>query len=345
MTDQPGVDPEQRLPATRPPADVAPTDRFSAPPSVHSNELSPERAAGIVRQSASARFVGLIAVLVVVLFVIVYYFYELGVPGIPNTSRLAAETNAQQVTAVENGYGIFEANCARCHGAQGQGGIGPVLDDQSKLFVHLNEAYIRAVLFAGGRYVCGNAKSLMPVWDNANGGPLNYEQINDLIAFIRAPSTQTFTVRDYSTKEPVTDPVTGKVETFTGWRDPNYKPAPSATPFPDCWSSALTSSAAPSGPAASPTGQVVDETAQNIAFTQTSLSATAGQAFTIAFDNEDSAVPHNIEIKDASGASKFKGALLTGVAKTNYIVPALTAGSYTFVCDVHPNMTGTLTVK
>jgi len=26
-------------------------------------------------------------------------------------------------------------------------------------------------------------------------------------------------------------------------------------------------------------------------------------------------------------------------------VPALDAGTYKFVCDVHPNMTGTLTVK
>ena len=310
MTDQPGVDPEQRLPATRPPADVAPTDRFSAPPSIHVNELSPERAAGIVRQSASARFVGLIAVLVVVLFVIIYYFYELGVPGIPNTSRLAAETNAQQVTAVENGYQIYEANCARCHGAQGQGGIGPVLDDQSKLFVHLNESYIRAVLFAGGRYVCGNPKSDMPVWDSNNGGPLNYEQINDLIAFIRAPSTGTYTVRDPSTKEPVTDPVTGKVETFTGWVDPNYKPAPNATPFPDCWSDAFgtpATSPAASGTGATPSGPIVKEEAQGTAFLQTSLSTAANQAFTIEFNNQDSGVPHNIEIKDASGASKFKG--------------------------------------
>ena len=28
-----------------------------------------------------------------------------------------------------------------------------------------------------------------------------------------------------------------------------------------------------------------------------------------------------------------------------YSVPALAAGTYTFICIVHPNMTGTLTVK
>ena len=44
-----------------------------------------------------------LATLVVVLFVIVYYFYELGVPGIANTSRLSAETKAQAITSVEKG--------------------------------------------------------------------------------------------------------------------------------------------------------------------------------------------------------------------------------------------------
>jgi mono/diheme cytochrome c family protein/plastocyanin len=339
----------------RPATEVAPVERFTAPPTAHNFELSPERAAEIVRQSSSARWIGFLATLVVVVFVIVYYFYELGVPGIAGTSRLAAEGDAQQVTAVEKGYQIFQANCARCHGPQGQGGVGPVLNDQSKLFVHLKPQYIRNVLFSGGRYVCGNPKSLMPVWDQANGGPLNYEAINDLIEFLRAPSNKTYVVRDASTKEPVTD-ATGKVETFTGWRDPNYKPAPNATPFPDCWTDAFKpaapspgASGSPASGSAAPTGSaggsVVNVTAQNIAFTTPEISAPADTAFTIAFDNEDAGIPHNIEIKDAGGASVFKGDIFPGVAKKDYSVPALKAGSYTFVCDVHPTMTGTMTVK
>ena len=42
------------------------------------------------------------------------------------------------------------------------------------------------------------------------------------------------------------DPETGEEETFDGWVDPNYKPAPDATPFPACWT---TSSRAPSAAA------------------------------------------------------------------------------------------------
>ena len=87
----------------------------------------------------------------------------------------------------------------------------------------------------------------------------------------------------------------------------------------------------------------VQISALNIAFEQQTVSAPAGQAFVIHFDNKDAGQPHNVDIKDASGTSVFKGAIVTGVATADYQVPALTAGSYTFVCDVHSNMTGTLT--
>ena len=40
----------------------------------------------------------------------------------------------------------------------------------------------------------------------------------------------------------------------------------------------------------------------------------------------------------------FSGATFPGIATQTYDVPALAAGSYPFMCTVHPNMTGTLTV-
>ncbi len=346
MSDPTGGTPEERLPATRPESTPAPVERFTAPASAHQMALTPERAAGIVRQSSSARWVGFLATLFVVVFVILYYFYDLGFPGIPNSSRQQAEVAAQQVTSVEAGYNLFEANCARCHGAAGQGGIGPVLNDQAKLYVHLSPDYIKNVLTVGGRYVCGNPKSLMPVWADTNGGPLNYVQIQNLIDFIRAPNTLTYTIRDNSTNEPILGP-DGKPETAAGWRDPNFAPAPDATPVPDCWSSALTSSAAPSGAATTPApGEtVVKLEASNIAFTETSLSGPANAAFDLQFNNQDASVPHNVVIVDSTGKAVFTGDIFNGPATQDYNVPALAAGSYAFHCAVHPNMTGTLTIK
>ncbi len=101
---------------------------------------------------------------------------------------------------------------------------------------------------------------------------------------------------------------------------------------------------APSGQAAGPALQV---SALNVAYEQAQLSAPAGAPFRIEFDNKDNGVPHNVSIhKDSpTGQEVFKGDVFPGPAKRTYDVPALAAGTYSFVCTVHPNMTGTLTVQ
>ncbi len=123
---------------------------------------------------------------------------------------------------------------------------------------------------------------------------------------------------------------------------PPSQPAASGSGAP---ASGAPASGSPASPAASGGGAgvgTVEISANNIAFEQTTVSAPAGQAFVISFNNKE-AQPHNIDIKDASGASVFKGDIVQGPAQKDYQVPALTAGTYTFVCDVHSNMTGTLT--
>jgi plastocyanin len=101
--------------------------------------------------------------------------------------------------------------------------------------------------------------------------------------------------------------------------------------------------ASPSAGASAPVGTGLAVIAKDLAFQPTALTAKADTAFTIDFDNQESA-PHNIAIKDAAGAVAFKGDIVSST-KITYSVPALAAGSYTFWCEVHPNMTGTLTVQ
>ena len=81
-----------------------------------------------------------------------------------------------------------------------------------------------------------------------------------------------------------------------------------------------------------------------MAFQPTEFHAPADTPFTIALDNQDAGTPHNVELKDSSGASVFTGDIFNGVETRVYDVPALPAGAYTFVCSVHPNMTGTATI-
>jgi plastocyanin len=121
-----------------------------------------------------------------------------------------------------------------------------------------------------------------------------------------------------------------------GW---TYEPAPPVTPAPSADASPAPSASAGSG--------AVEIGATGIVFEQASVSVPGGTPFQIAFTNNDAGTPHNvaIHVENASGAEVFKGEIFNGVDTKIYDVPALEAGSYAFVCTVHPTMVGTLTAE
>ena len=96
-------------------------------------------------------------------------------------------------------------------------------------------------------------------------------------------------------------------------------------------------------PPAGGTGDTVTVVAKDIAFQTPDVTVKAGAPVTIDFDNQDGA-PHNIAYSDANGKTVFKGDIVSHT-KVAYSVPALAAGTYTFICEVHPNMKGTITAK
>ena len=279
--------------------------------------------------------------------------------------RLDTETDAQQVTAVERGYNVFEANCARCHGVNGEGGSARRSTARTSCSRTSTRTTCAHVLTAGGRYVCGNPNSLMPVWSNqANPpGPLNYRQIDELIAFLRATNDQEYIVRDAELGTPKIDPLTGQgqdvhrlarpelqarcrrhaVSGLLGRRvrHPVRRPVRLGRRLGRRRRRSAGASAAPSGGA----GASVTITASGIAFTTPAVTVPAETAFTIEFDNQDAWSRTTSQIKDGAGAQVFKADVFPGVAKRSFEVPALAAGTYPFACTVHANMTGTLTAQ
>jgi plastocyanin len=95
-------------------------------------------------------------------------------------------------------------------------------------------------------------------------------------------------------------------------------------------------------------GSVMNLAAKNIAFDQSSLTASANTPLTIHFDNQDTGVGHDVAIHQGSagGPLEFQGQVIVGPSSVDYQVPALPPGTYTVICIIHPTqMVATLTVK
>jgi plastocyanin len=106
-----------------------------------------------------------------------------------------------------------------------------------------------------------------------------------------------------------------------------------------------TNAAPPASPAAPADPSAPAISANGLNFDQATVTVPAGEAFQLSFTNKESA-PHNVAIYTDSSASQavFQGEIFSSATKV-YDVPALAAGEYFFRCDVHPDMTGTITAE
>lgn len=80
--------------------------------------------------------------------------------------------------------------------------------------------------------------------------------------------------------------------------------------------------------------------AENSRWDRGELTVVAGSPFAIRLENRDT-LPHNVSVR--GGPAPMIGEIFTGPAERTQLFAALPAGSYTFICDVHPEMTGRLT--
>ena len=83
---------------------------------------------------------------------------------------------------------------------------------------------------------------------------------------------------------------------------------------------------------------------EGVKFDKASLTAPADAPFKITLDNRDAGTPHDVDIVDSAGAKVFDGKDFPGPAVETYDVPPIPAGTYQFLCSIHPDlMKGELT--
>lgn len=102
------------------------------------------------------------------------------------TYYLFSENNRMEVAAasfeserVHLGREIFTEQCATCHGAQGEGGVGTALNNKALLKNTFDEVFFSVIR-------SGVPSTQMPAWSVDFGGPLTDEEIRAVVAFIRA---------------------------------------------------------------------------------------------------------------------------------------------------------------
>jgi mono/diheme cytochrome c family protein len=137
---------------------------------------------------------GVIVVTALALFTVFYWLTDQG--------RLADREKSDAQAMLEYGDRVFANNaadpsaaqCARCHGATGQGGPIPG-DAQGRTAPNLHSAtiaaklkvnpeYVNLVIRYGGVVVSGNVNSDMPAWSTEVGGSLTVQQIDALTALV-----------------------------------------------------------------------------------------------------------------------------------------------------------------
>lgn len=112
------------------------------------------------------------------LIILMYMIFE--------PQRRAAAYNEQIETASERGALLFAENCVVCHGVTGQGiqGAGFTLNtEDNRVPSDDRRTFLRNTL-NNGRQNSNGWEPNMPIFLNTNGGPLNAQQIDDIITFI-----------------------------------------------------------------------------------------------------------------------------------------------------------------
>lgn len=294
---------------------------------------------GSVQRMATVVIVGLVALSTIL-------FLYLG----DEDNRVKSEAAEQQETSIERGRETFLSLCLQCHGPAGEGytapgeaGTGRIGAALGGVNTSLNQQGInsRGTPVAGG--VAGRATIIhntivnglknpdgsvrMPAFSAANGGPLNDEQINELVIFIQN--------NDWN------ETYNQAIEEYGGY--------PTAGPnVPATQTAQAEGGAAPAG-AASPeaagggeeAAQEVTVTMHDIYFDPAELSIPANTPVKVVLPNEGAAV-HDFSI-DALGIS-----VTVNPGETGEVVINAPAGEYEYYCNIpghkDAGMVGKLTV-
>lgn len=94
-------------------------------------------------------------------------------------ARVERDAASLQEKDVRRGAAIYVVNCAQCHGDTGEGtNKAPILNDREFLSTVSDNFLLHTI--ADGR-----PRTIMPAWGQDEGGPLTFQEIEQVVVFIR----------------------------------------------------------------------------------------------------------------------------------------------------------------
>jgi mono/diheme cytochrome c family protein/plastocyanin len=257
------------------------------------------------------------AALLVIFFVLWIPMAWLAEPG----ANLASERELVD-TAIERGELAIEpfseenpggVGCVQCHGPGLQGGQ-TLFQGEPYPVPALTNVCARLTLDQIKTTIeQGREGTPMPSWSIRFEGSLNDQQINELIAYIvhinqeNVPFEQNLCINPEAGQEDTGGDVEGL----------------------------------PVVSIVAPEGASID------GFAETEVTAPAGEPFALELDNQDPNIPHNVAILPQGGGDpQASSDNVTGPGAVTFRVEVLDAGTYPFLCTLHPTtMTGNLMVE
>jgi mono/diheme cytochrome c family protein len=106
-------------------------------------------------------------------------FVALSVYWLGDQARLASAAGELLSERVARGQAIYAAQCTACHGQNGEGGVGPALNNRRVLQNTPDEIFFAVIR-------SGVPNTQMPSWSVDYGGPLTDEDLRDTVAFLRS---------------------------------------------------------------------------------------------------------------------------------------------------------------
>lgn len=262
----------------------------------------------------------------------------------------ATQTSTNYTLTLQRGAALFGQQCARCHGYQGQGIIGPRLNN-SPILAKLKDDDIRRIISAGvpASLDPGTLDNLqMPAWSQAYGGPLTEDDISYLLALIRSSDKAYLQTNNLPVDQNGFSFVLDSLTNPTQIADYNAQLKSGNKP-PDSSFADLTGQGTVTIDAQNVTGFAVNwdwvtPNAKDAAGNPTNnIKVKAGTK--IVWGNKSDQI-HNV-FSGASGQlnNKFPSSpILAANSSDTYSVTLTTPGDYPYYCGIHPQMVGYITV-